>query len=230
MSGLSVTRIRDGLWWWSCPHPEWNGATDWDEVVGSVYCEMPDATVVIDPQVPAGAEDAERFWRAFDRDVERRGQEVVVLLTCRWHVRSASAFRTRYGARVVAPATTGHALHDEVVELVGDGAQPVAGIVSVRTGSPAPNEECVYVLTPYNAAVVGDILIGDHEGGLRIADAGWYANSDEECAWFRDGVPGSLERVLHFRIDHVFLGHGAPVQPDPAGQLRAVIDRHRAGG
>ena len=230
MAGMSVRRVQDGLWWWSCPHPEWNGATDWDQLVGSVYCEMPDATVVIDPQVPAEVEVAERFWRAFDRDVARRGLPVVVLLTCRWHVRSASEFRVRYGARVVAPTTTGHAVEGDDVELVADGAEPVEGIVALVTGSPAPNEECVYLLLAYRAAVVGDILNTDDAGNLRVANADWYDNSDLERAWFRSALPGSLERILDHDIAYLFVGHGVPIGPDLAGPMRALIDHHRAAG
>jgi hypothetical protein len=229
MPGMSVTRIHDGLWSWTCPHPEWDGATDWDEVVGSVYCEVADATVVIDPLVPAEPAEAERFWRAFDRDVERRGLPVVVLLTCRWHVRSTWAFRDRYDARIVAPCTTGHALEDGAVEAVADGESPVAGVVALVTGSPAPNEECIYVLTDHRTAVAGDILLGDPAGGVRVAPAAWYANTERERVWFREELVSSLSRVAEYPIDRLLLGHGAPVGTDLAVQLSAAFATRTAG-
>ena len=120
---MAVFRVREGLWRWTVAHPEWNGATDWPEVVGSVYCETPEAIVVVDPLVPGEGPDAERFWRAFDADVQRLGLPVVVVLTCRWHARSAASFRARHGARVFAPAFEGSGLDVVATDLVVDGGR-----------------------------------------------------------------------------------------------------------
>jgi hypothetical protein len=226
VAALAVEKVGEGLWRWTVAHPEWDGATDWDEVVGSVYCETPEATVVIDPLVPAGA-DAGRFWHAFDRDVERRGVPVVVLLTCRWHMRSAQAFRERHRARVYAPTTTGHGVHEGVTDLVIDGAEVIPGVLALVTGSPAPNEECVYVLTDHRAAVVGDILLGDANGGLRVADAGWYATNAAERAWYRNDLAASLGRLLVHDLGHLFVAHGAPIAPEPMHALKSVLARHQ---
>lgn len=226
MSGMTVHRVREGLWRWTVPHPEWDGAADWDEVVGSVYCETPGAVVVIDPLVPRTGTDADRFWDAFDRDVERRDRPVAVLLTCRWHVRSADVFRQRYGARVFAPTASGHAVEGVVTDTVVDEADAVPGVVALVTGSPTPNEECVYIIEAARAAVVGDVLLGDGAGGLRVADPGWYANSDAERAWYRDGLAPSLQRILAYDIEHLLTAHGAPVGPDPNAVLGAVLTRH----
>lgn len=226
MSEMAVARIRKGLWRWTVRHPEWNGATDWDEVVGSVYCETPEAVVVIDPLVPQDGDDADRFWGAFDSDVERLGVPVVVLLTCRWHVRSARAFRERHGARVYAPTSTAHAVEDVVTDRVDDEAVVVPGVLALLTGSPAPNEECLYVLTGHRTAVVGDVLLGDHDGNVRVADPGWYANSEAERTWYRDGLAASLERVLSHDVEHLLVAHGAPVGPDAATALRTALTLH----
>lgn len=227
MSTMTVQKVREGLWRWTAIHPEWNGAADWDEVVGSVYCETPEAIVVIDPLVPEDGEDAERFWYAFDRDVERLGRPVAVLLTCRWHVRSAEAFRARHGARVYAPTGTGRAMQGGVTDLVDDEAEVLPGVVALVTGSPAPNEECVYVMTEHRAAVVGDVLLGDATGGLRVADQGWYANSDAERAWYRNDLPEALERLFAYDLAYLLVAHGGAVVSDPGHALRSALTRHR---
>ena len=77
---MELDELAPGLW-------------RWDD---SLYIERPDAVVLIDPVVPAGEE--ERFFRALDRDVERLGLPVVVLLTDR--VLDADVFVERYGAEV----------------------------------------------------------------------------------------------------------------------------------
>src|SRR5664279_2846446 len=102
VGGLGVQQIEPGLWVWSAAHPEWEpGPTatgGWVEEVGSVYCELPAAIVLIDPVVPADPADAARLWRALDRDVERLGRPVCVLVTVHWHRRGADAAIARYGA------------------------------------------------------------------------------------------------------------------------------------
>jgi hypothetical protein len=77
---LELEELAPGLW-------------RWDD---SLYVERPDAVVLIDPVVPAREE--ERFFRALDRDVERLGRPVVVLLTDA--SLDAGPFVERYGAEV----------------------------------------------------------------------------------------------------------------------------------
>ena len=80
---MELSELAPGIW-------------RWDD---SLYVERPDAVVLIDPVVPAGEE--ERFFKALDRDVERLGRPVVVLLTDA--SLDAGAFVQRYGADVLAP-------------------------------------------------------------------------------------------------------------------------------
>ena len=93
---MEVTRIADGLWRWSTYYGEWR-----DEV-GSVYVEADDAIALVDPLVPEERDEAERFWRALDRDVERASVPVHVLVTVFWHVRSAAEVVRRYRGRLHA--------------------------------------------------------------------------------------------------------------------------------
>ena len=141
MTGLQVQEIEQGLWWWSAPHPEWDPdpepTTGWVEAVGSYYCELPGALLLIDPVVPADASDAERLWRALDRDVERLRRPVCVATTVHWHRRGADAIVARYGAR------------DDVVP---EGAR------ALPLGDPIG--ETAYVLPRFRALVVGDVVIG----------------------------------------------------------------------
>ena len=74
------------------------GLWRWDR---SLYYESPHAVVLIDPAVPAG--DEERFFGALDRDVERLGLPVVVLLTDA--SLDAGAFVERYGAKLFTVAS-----------------------------------------------------------------------------------------------------------------------------
>ena len=144
---MDVQRLADGLWRWTAPHPNAANWPDWGPPVppevGCVYYEAPDAVVLIDPLLPAGEED--QFLAFLDRDVQRLGLPVSILLTAAWHERSAAILRDRYGADDQVPPT---------VEVY-----PVEG---------APEEQLAYFIRPHRALVVAEVLAGDGRGGLAV--------------------------------------------------------------
>jgi glyoxylase-like metal-dependent hydrolase (beta-lactamase superfamily II) len=148
---VRVQEVASGLWRWTGLHPEWKpadaGPEGWDEEVGCVYYEGPDAVVLVDPLAPP--EDEERFWAALDRDVERAGKPVRILLTVSWHGRSAEAVAKRYGAAT-------------------DGALPAG----VEAHAAAAGEETVYGLPAHAALVFGDAVLGA-DGGVRLCPESW---------------------------------------------------------
>jgi hypothetical protein len=88
---VEVVRLAEGLWRWTTPE------------VGGVYYEAPDAVVLFDPLVPVGEE--QRFLEHLDRDVERLGLPVSILLTEARDERSAPFLRERYRADNRVPVT-----------------------------------------------------------------------------------------------------------------------------
>ena len=85
---MKVEQIDEGLWRWTAPHPAWAAGKDWDEMVGCIYYEAADdAIVLIDPLAPpTGTPEAEKFWAALDRDVERLGLPVATVIANRWAI------------------------------------------------------------------------------------------------------------------------------------------------
>src|SRR3954447_1641778 len=79
--GMTVEELAPGLWRWTGYHPEWK------QDVGCVSVETADGLVLVDPLVPP--EDPDRFLAALDRDVERAGGVVHVLVTLHYHGRRA---------------------------------------------------------------------------------------------------------------------------------------------
>lgn len=143
---MEVQRLEDGLWRWTARHPTLDDPTLGSEV-GCVYAETDEATVLIDPLVPADQDDRERFFEALDRDVERLERPVAILLTCSWHARSAAELRGRY-------ATTDDRPQDVEERQVAD-------------------DEVVFWLASRRAVVSGDALLG--LGGLRRCPDEWLA-------------------------------------------------------
>jgi hypothetical protein len=155
---MDILRLADGLWRWTAPHPNWE---NWPrrEVeppeVGCVYYEAQDATVLIDPLVPAGEE--EEFFRHLAEDVERRGLPVVILLTCEWHRRSADELAERYDARIGGELPAG------VEEL------PIEG---------ADERQVAYFIRPHAALVVAEIFATD-SGELEVRPTPALERPDE---------------------------------------------------
>jgi glyoxylase-like metal-dependent hydrolase (beta-lactamase superfamily II) len=198
---VEVREIRPGLWRWTAPHPEWEPGLHWPQQVGSVYAELPGAVAVIDPLVPK--EESERFWSALDRDVERLGRPVHVLLTVHWHERSATAVIERYGGRLWRPDQP-----DDLPE--GVAAELVRG---------ADWNEALFVLEPWQALVVGDLLVVDEAGDLRVP-VSWFPTEEQD--WARRELKERLRTALgEKRIELVLASHGEPVLVN----AREAVDR-----
>jgi glyoxylase-like metal-dependent hydrolase (beta-lactamase superfamily II) len=195
---VDVQKVGDGLWRWTAPHPDWKERDDWDRDVGCVYWEADDAVVLVDPLVPSDAADREHFLASLDRDVERAGRPVAILLTCEWHGRSHAELSARYDARVVSPPATG--------PLPG-GATAIAAPVA---------EEVVYWLPGARAAVPGDVLLGSSVEGLTLCPASWVQGRGGLTQLAKDLAP-----LLDLPVERVLTSHGPPVLT--AG--RAAIER-----
>jgi hypothetical protein len=197
---MEVQELRPGLWRWTAPHPEWEHAENWGPDVASVYAELPHAVVVIDPLVPPGED--ERFWSALDRDVERLGLPVHVLLTVHWHERSVAAVLERYGATLWRPEEKG-----ELPE--GVQAEIIRGSDWV---------EALFYLEPQCALVAGDLLIGV-DGGVELP-VQWFPKGEQE--WAESTLKPELRKRLgRLPVELVLVSHGEPVLSDG----RAALDR-----
>jgi glyoxylase-like metal-dependent hydrolase (beta-lactamase superfamily II) len=199
---MEVQELRPGLWRWTASHPEWNHSEQWGPEVGSVYAELPDAVVLVDPLVPTDEE--ERFWAALDRDVERLARPVFVLLTVHWHERSVEAVLGRYKATLWRP--------EEKVELPA-GVEPV-----VVDGSDW--KEALFFLEPHRTLVVGDLLIAS-DSGLELPIQ-WFPVAEQD--WARTELKRDLRtRLANLPIELVLVSHGAPVLADGQAALAQAL-------
>jgi len=200
---MDVRELRPGLWRWTAAHPEWEHAEHWGPEVGSVYAELPDALVMVDPLVPQDEED--RFWEALDRDVERVGKPVHVLLTVHWHERSVAAVLDRYKATLWRPEEKGElpaGVHAEVVK----GSDWV---------------EALFFLEPHRALIAGDLLIGKAGGGIELP-VGWFPKGEQD--WAKQELKPELrKRLAELPVELVVVSHGEPVLEDGAAALERAL-------
>lgn len=200
---MDVRELRPGLWRWTAAHPEWEHAEHWGPEVGSVYAELPDTLVMVDPLVPQDEED--RFWEALDRDVERVGKPVHVLLTVHWHERSVAAVLDRYKATLWRPEEKGElpaGVHAEVVK----GSDWV---------------EALFFLEPHRTLIAGDLLIGKAGGGIELP-VGWFPKGEQDWAQ-QELKPELRKRLAELPVELVVVSHGEPVLEDGAAALERAL-------
>jgi len=217
---MKVSKIRDGLWRWEVPHP------DWGRTVACVYAEFDEAVVLIDPLVPTDAADQERFWRALDGDVARLARPVLVLVGSVDHGRSADAVAARYLAAGHELAVVGdaaireavscalHATFDEVALPAGLHAVPIPGMLPGETA---------FLLDPWRAAVFADAVIGAGEGRLRVAPPSWGVKTPAGRSLYDRAFRPSIRQIASGRPEIVLPSHGEPVLTAGASALEAAL-------
>jgi len=196
---MDVEKIASGLWRWTAFHPEWTTDEDWPQQVGCVYYESADAVVLIDPLVPA--DEADRFWEALDRDVERAGRSVVALRTVHWHQRSIDDVLARYPGAQLGTADSNNPLP------AGIEAYPVERA-----------DETLFWIVQHRALVSGDVLLGSDAGGVRVCPDSWLPK-DFRGEEFR----ASLRFLLELPVELVLVSHGEPVLENGREALAAAL-------
>jgi hypothetical protein len=195
--------IVPGLLRWTAAHPHWNpqaahgNADDWDQVVGSVLFETPDAVALIDPLLPST--DRSEFLRWLDERIA--GRQVSILTTIRWHRRDREELAERY-----APTTT------RAWNAVPSGVKPQPLLGAGET---------MFWLPAVAALVPGDRLIGGPDGALRVCPQAWLADVHVN----RAGLVELLRPLVDLPIERVLVSHGEPVLRDGRVALvRAIAE------
>jgi glyoxylase-like metal-dependent hydrolase (beta-lactamase superfamily II) len=183
---VKVDELALGLWRWTAPHPDWKEGEGWEQDVGCVYYEATAATVLIDPLVPP---ERDLFFDALDRDIERRGLPTVILLTCKWHERSAAELAERYSA----------------------GNTPPPGIEPF----PVPEiEETLWWLPEERTLVVGDVLLGAPQG-IQVCPDSWLEGQASPAsirAALQPLLDRPVERILVSHGDPVLVDGRAALE------------------
>jgi|SRR5215211_6952486 len=181
------------------PNAKPESPSDWPEYVGCVLCDAPDATVLIDPLLPA---EDDRFVAELDGHVRGRGLPVAILTTIKFHRRSRDELAKRYSART---SRARQALP------AGVEAWPIRGA-----------GETMFWLSEHRALVVGDRIIGAEDGGLRLCPESWlrYLPSGISIA----ELAARLRPLLDLPVESVLVSHGEPVMAGGRDALERALD------
>ncbi len=226
---LDVKRIDPLLWTWTTDHPQWTDAAGgWEREVRSVFAERPDAIVLVDPLVPIDPLDAERFYAALDRDVDRRRVPVSIVCTVAWHRRSCGLLRERYDGALYAPEAAEQRV--DAATIVAEETTIADGVVLHPLGAPTVDELAVRIEGTTPTLVLGDAVLGRRAGDpadaepLAVAPLDWFEQGAE--TWYRQDLPSRLERLAE-GVVAVVPSHGAAVTAGGGEALRAAAGRVR---
>ncbi|MEO8967116.1 MAG: hypothetical protein ABI355_05950 [Solirubrobacteraceae bacterium] len=178
------------------PNPDPDSPDDWEQLVGCVLYERPDAVVFIDPLVPP---DDDAFWHWADERVGKRW--VVALTTLGPHRRSREQVTSRYGA------STSRAKRN-----LPAGVQPIM----LRGAA-----ETMFWLPEVRTLIPGDRILGAPGGGLRLCPESWLYWVKVN----RNSLRLLLEPLLELPIERVLVSHGEPVLSNGARALKRCLGK-----
>ncbi len=195
MSGLSAREIAPGLWLWQVAQAGASGGQ-----VASLYAECPKHVVLVDPVLPStGTVDHERFLGHLDRDLDRVGRPLAVVLTSD-HGRSAAFLERRYRATTYRQRTQ----------------DDVPGLGTIVLGEHRPTERIVTV-PAHRVVFCGDIVTGDGRGRLRWGSDG---GAPETVRRVRVAL---VRRLREFAPAAVLVAHGESLIGPSQSALDALL-------
>jgi glyoxylase-like metal-dependent hydrolase (beta-lactamase superfamily II) len=193
-----VREVRQGVWHWQAPHPEWNArGAAWGKVVSSYALEVGDRLLLFDPlAVPTEIEEA------------TAGRETVMVLTCPWHRRDAPRLAERHGWPIYVPPPDPPDPDPVKGEVFHAGDRLPIG-VEAFPGREA-NDPVLWIESR-RALVAGDTLI-ERDKGLEFP-RDWAPDDASPQEIFE-----SLQALLDLPVELVLPTHGAPTD-------RAALER-----
>jgi hypothetical protein len=190
---VDLHELRPGLYRWTAGHPSWRAGAK-PESVGD-WPQLVGCVGVDLGELVVFVDPLvpKALWPRLDELV--RGRPVRVLRTVASHRRSAK----------------------EVVGRYNGTTDPPVGVVPFAV----PAREKEYWLPGFGALVVGDRVIGDGEGGLRLCPASWLGGGARPVSVAE--VADGLRPLLELPIELVLVSHGDPILSGGQEALRQAL-------
>jgi hypothetical protein len=204
--------VDTGIWRWTARHPEWHPG-EFGAEVASFAVAAGDTTLLVDPLLPGGPGDAETI-AALD---DLAGDDVAIVVSIPYHVRSAEPLADRYGATILGhPALHKRLASTERFRAVAPGEDGLpGGVVFHQIGKPKRFEMPVWIPAA-RALVFGDAVV-ETEGELRV----WHDKPD----FVRDKLNPTLAPLVELEPERVLVTHGEPILSGGASALARALER-----
>jgi uncharacterized cupin superfamily protein len=189
-----------GISTWS----QWQSGRDMP--FNSYFIRNGEENLLIDP-LPLDERDAEQ--------IERAGGAAWIVVTNRDHERAAEAAAERFQARVAASHPDAEQISVRVDRALFDGETLGGARVIALQGCKTAGEFAL-CLPSRQTAIVGDVLLGDPAGSLRMMDAAKLIDSGRAIA--------SLCRLRSLHPRHVLVGDGISVFDRAYEAINACLD------
>jgi hypothetical protein len=231
---MDVRKLAEGLWYWNAPHPDWKPESakkgGWEQAVGCVHYEGPDAVVLIDPLAPPdGTPEATEFWTALDRDVARLQRPVAVLLTNHFHQRSSAKVAARYPGTSVHGSKHLVGKTERPVDRTFDDGDVLPGGVKARSIRGMEEDETAFYIPAHKAYVFGDAAVGIGDGSVRVVSRKWAPEGDEASKRYEGEFRQGLRKLLNVPIDMLLVSHGEPVTSYGSAALAEALEAEAWG-
>jgi len=148
----------------------------------------------------------------------KQGERVdYIILTNRDHQRDAAQLRQTLECKVLAPELDLKEMSVSIDKAYKDGELLPGGIWVVQVmNQKSPGESALFLQKGKGIMIVGDALIGDPPGSVRLLPADKYAD--------REQAKISLKRLLNFNFDALLVGDGTSVLKDAKSAVQTLIE------
>jgi len=180
--------------------------SDRDMPFNSYFIRGAEGNLLVDP-LPLHERDAEK--------IESAGGVAWIVVTNRDHERAAPAAAERFNARVAASQTDAGEISVHVERELSDGDNIGDARVIALEGCKTAGEIALY-FPARQTAIVGDVLLGDPAGSLRLMDDAKLEDPGRAVH--------SICRLRSVRPRHLLVGDGAPVFERAYDALNACLD------
>ncbi|MCA9455364.1 MAG: hypothetical protein KC587_01790 [Nitrospira sp.] len=155
---------------------------------------------------------------ASDRAITQRGGGLdYIILTNRDHEREAANFREIFNCQVMAPELDAKEMTLPIDKTFKDGELLPGGIWVVQLShQKSPGESALFLQQGQGVLIVGDAIIGDPPGSLRLLPSEKYNNILQA----RD----NLRRLLKYNFNSLLVGDGTSLLTGAKSALEGLLE------
>lgn len=151
------------------------------------------------------------------RAIVRRHEPIdYILLTNRDHLREAPVYQAEWHCQLYVPELDAAQMEVNPTKLYKDGELLPGGIWVIQlSDQKSPGESALFIERGRGVLIVGDALIGQPSGALRLLPPEKY----EDPAKAKEG----LRRLLKYNFDSLLVGDGVSILVDAKLQVEGLL-------